>query len=147
MDLADMLTLDTALTIAKQTLAAGKARNFAPLCVAVLDPGAHVIALLRDERASIYRPEIAIGKAAGCLGMGFGGRELAKRAAVLPQFFTSLASVFPKGMVPVPGGVLLRDADGRLLGAVAASGDTSDNDEIAVLAGVDAAGLVADTGA
>jgi uncharacterized protein GlcG (DUF336 family) len=113
----------------------------------VLDPGAHVLALLRDERASIARPEIATAKAAGCLGMGFGGRELARRAAAMPQFFAAIASVFPKGIVPVPGGVLLRDASGQLLGAVGASGDTSDNDEIAVLAGVAAAGLVADTGA
>lgn len=142
-----MLTLSTAQSIANETLAEAERRGFAPLCVAVLDPGAHVIALLRDERASISRPEIAIGKAAGCLGMGFGGRELAKRAAALPQFFTSLASAFPKGMIPVPGGILLRDEDGRLVGAVGVSGDTSDNDEIAALAGIAASELVADTGA
>lgn len=142
-----MLTLNAALAIARETLAEGKRRDFAPLCVAVLDPGAHVIALLRDERASISRPEIAIGKAAGCLGMGFGGRELAKRAAAMPQFFTSLASAFPKGMIPVPGGILLRDGEGKLVGAVGVSGDTSDNDEIAALAGIAATDLVADTGA
>jgi uncharacterized protein GlcG (DUF336 family) len=142
-----MLTLDTALALAQATLAEARRKGFAPLCVAVLDPGAHVLALLRDERASIYRPEIAIGKAAGCLGMGFGGRELAKRAAAMPQFFTSLASIFPKGIVPVAGGVLLRDRDGKLIGAAGVSGDTSDNDEIALLAGAAAAGLVAETGA
>ena len=103
--------------------------------------------MLRDERASISRPEIATGKAAGCLGMGFGGRELAKRAAAVPQFFISLASIFPKGIIPVPGGVLIRDASGALLGAVGVSGDTSDNDEICALAGIAAAALVADTGA
>jgi uncharacterized protein GlcG (DUF336 family) len=142
-----MLTLDTALALAQATLAEARKKGFAPLCVAVLDPGAHVLALLRDERASIYRPEIAIGKAAGCLGMGFGGRELAKRAAAMPQFFTSLASIFPKGIVPVAGGVLLRDRDGKLIGAAGVSGDTSDNDETALLAGAAAAGLVAETGA
>lgn len=142
-----MLTLDTALTIASETLAEGRKRGFAPLCVAVLDPGAHIIALLRDERASISRPEIAIGKAAGCLGMGFGGRELARRAQAMPQFFTSLAAVFPRGMFPVAGGVLLRDGDGHLIGAVGVSGDTPDNDEIAALAGIAATDLVADTGA
>ena len=141
-----MLTLDTALTIASETLAEGRRQGFAPLCVAVLDPGAHVITLLRDERASISRPEIAIGKAAGCLGMGFGGRELARRAQAMPQFFTSLGSRFPKGIVPVPGGILLRDAAGNLVGAVGVSGDTSDNDEIAGLAGIAATDLGADTG-
>jgi uncharacterized protein GlcG (DUF336 family) len=142
-----MLTLDTALALAQATLAEARKKGFAPLCVAVLDPGAHVLALLRDERASIYRPEIAIGKAAGCLGMGFGGRELAKRAAAMPQFFTSLASIFPKGIVPVAGGVLLRDRDGKLIGAAGVSGDTSDNDETALLAVAASAGLVAETGA
>ena len=142
-----MLTLDTALTIANETINEGKRRGFAPLCVCVLDAGAHPLALLRDERASISRPEIAIAKAAGCLGMGFGGRELAKRAQAMPQFFTSLAAIFPKGIAPVPGGVLLRAADGTLLGAVGVTGDTSENDEIAALAGISAAKLFADTGA
>jgi uncharacterized protein GlcG (DUF336 family) len=139
-------TLDQALTIARETLAEGERRSFAPLCCVVLDTGGHALALLRDERASIYRPEIATGKAAGCLGMGFGGRELKKRADMMPAFFAGLQAAFPKGMLPVPGGVLIRDADGRLLGAVGVSGDTSDNDETCAVAGISAAGLKADTG-
>jgi uncharacterized protein GlcG (DUF336 family) len=142
-----VLSLDQALVIARETLAEGQRRGFAPLCCVVLDAGGHALALLRDERASIYRPEIATGKAAGCLGMGFGGRELAKRAAAFPAFFTGLQTVFPKGMIPVPGGVLIRDGDGMLVGAVGVSGDTSDNDEICAVAGIEAVGLKADTGA
>ncbi len=142
-----MLTLEQAQTIALDTLAEGKRRGFAPLCCVVLDPGTHVLALLRDERASVYRPEIATGKAAGCLGMGFGGRELARRAAAAPGFFTGLQALFPKGMIPVAGGVLIRGQDGELLGAAGVSGDTSDNDELCVVAAIAAAGLVADTGA
>jgi uncharacterized protein GlcG (DUF336 family) len=141
------LSLEQALTIAQTTVTEGHKRNLAPLCVVVLDTGGHALALLRDERASISRPEIATGKAAGCLGMGFGGRELAKRAANMPQFFSSLASLFPKGIIPVPGGVLIRDSSGALLGAVGVTGDTSDNDELCALAGIAAARLVADTGA
>lgn len=141
------LTLHQASTIATVTLAEGKRLGFAPLCVVVLDTGGHPLALLRDERASISRPEIATGKAAGCLGMDFGGRELAKRAQAVPQFFASLVSIFPKGIVPVAGGVLIRDKGGTLLGAVGVSGDTSDNDEICALAGIAATGLIADTGA
>ncbi len=79
--------------------------------------------------------------------MGFGGRELARRAQAMPQFFTALSTIFPDGMVPVPGGVLIRDAQGRVCGAVGVSGDTSDNDEVCALAGIRQAGLVADTGA
>lgn len=142
-----MLTLEQASTIADAALAEGRSRGFHPLCVVVLDCGTHPLVVKRDERASIYRPEIATGKAAGCLGMGFGGRELAKRSQAMPAFFTAIASAFPKGMVPVPGGVLIRDASGTLLGAVGISGDTSDNDEICAVAGITAAGLQAETGA
>jgi uncharacterized protein GlcG (DUF336 family) len=141
------LTLDAALTIARTTLDEGKRQGFAPLCVAVLDAGGHALTLLRDEQASISRPEIATAKAAGCLGMGFGGREIAKRAAAVPGFFAALNGIFPKGILPVPGGVLIRNVDGALIGAVGVTGDTSDNDELCALAGIAAAGLVAETGA
>lgn len=141
------LTLEQANIIAASAMDAGKTRGFAPLCVVVLDGGGHALALQRDERASIYRPEIAMGKAAGCLGMGFGGRELAKRAQAVPSFFTALATIFPNGIVPVAGGVLIRDGQGALIGAIGISGDTSDNDEICAVAGIEAAGLFPDTGA
>jgi uncharacterized protein GlcG (DUF336 family) len=142
-----MLTLDQASQIVDAALTEGRTRSFQPLCVVVLDAGAHALALKRDERASISRPEIATAKAAGCLGMGFGGREIAKRAAAVPNFIAALNTVFPKGVLPVPGGVLIRDESGALLGAVGISGDTSDNDETCAVAGIKAAGLVADTGA
>ncbi len=139
--------MDQALLIAQTTLAEGKRKGFAPLCAVVLDAGGHALALLRDETASISRPEIATAKAAGCLGMGFGGREIAKRAAAVPNFIAALNGIFPKGILPVPGGVLIRNAAGALIGAVGVTGDTSDNDELCALAGIAAAGLVADTGA
>ncbi len=141
------LTMDQALTIAQVTIDEGKRLNCAPLCAAVLDAGGHTLALLRREDASISRPEIATAKASGCLSMGFGGREIAKRAAAVPAFFAALNGIFPKGILPVPGGVLIRDASGALIGAVGVTGDTSDNDELCALAGIAAAGLVADTGA
>jgi uncharacterized protein GlcG (DUF336 family) len=142
-----MLTLVQASRIVDAALDEGRRRGFHPSCVAVLDTGAHLLALKRDERASISRPEIAIAKAAGCLGMGFGGREIARRAQAVPAFIAALNEIFPKGIIPVPGGVLVRDESGALLGAVGISGDTSDNDEICAVAGVVAAGLIADTGA
>lgn len=141
------LTLQQALSIAQSTLADGAQNGFLPLAVAVLDIAGQPLAILRDERTSLHRADIAIGKAAGCLAMGFGGRELAKRAAAVPQFISAVGSIFPKGLVPVPGGVLIRDASGLLLGAVGVSGDTSDNDEVCALAGIAAVSLIADTGA
>ena len=141
------LTLADADRIADRALAAGAEHGFAPLCVVVLDAGAHPLVVKRDERASINRAEIATAKAAGCLAMGFGGRELARRAAVVPHFFASLNTVLPKGIVAVPGGVLVRDADGEIVGAVGISGDTSDNDEVCAVPGIESVSLVADTGA
>ena len=141
------LTLDQALTIARETLAEGDRKGFLPLSVAVLDAAGQPLAILRDERTSLNRADIAIGKAAGCLALGFGGRELAKRAAAMPAFIGAVGQIFPKGIVPVPGGVLIRSEDGELLGAVGVSGDTSDNDEICALAGIAAVALKADTGA
>ncbi len=141
------LTMDQALVIAQKTLAEGAAKGFLPLSVAVLDTAGQPLAILRDERTSLHRADIAITKASGCLSMGFGSREIAKRAATVPNFIAALNSVFPGGILPVPGGVLIRDAAGTLLGAVGVSGDTSDNDELCALAGIAAAGLVADTGA
>ena len=141
------LTQEQACRIAVTALTEGRRRGFGPLCCIVLDAGGHPLALLRDETASFNRPEIARAKAAGCLGMGFGGREIARRAQAMPAFYGALGAIFPHGLIPVPGGVLVRDAAGALIGAVGVSGDTSDNDEISALAGIAAAGLVGDTGA
>lgn len=141
------LNLETALALAQRTLAEGRTRGFAALTAAVLDAGGHVIVLLRDDGSSLLRPQIATGKAWGALGLGFGGRELAQRAAKMPAFFNALSDMSDGRMVPVPGGVLIRDASRALLGAIGVSGDTSDNDEVCAVEAVRAAGLVADTGA
>ncbi|MDF7776397.1 heme-binding protein [Sphingomonas sp. AOB5] len=136
-----------AMDICAATLAEAGRRGFAPLCAVVLDAGGHPLALLRDSRASIGRSDIAGAKAAGCLAMGFGGRELARRASAMPGFLAALTGVLERGIVPVPGGVLIRDAAGVLLGALGVSGDSSDNDEICAIGAILAAGLKADTGA
>jgi uncharacterized protein GlcG (DUF336 family) len=141
------LTLAQASTIIDTALAHARRAGFKPLCIVVLDAGGHVLALKREDYASFSRPQIATAKAAGCLGMGFGGREIAKRALAAPAFYDALGSVLAQGMLPVPGGVLIRDATGALLGATGVTGDTSDNDEACAVAGIQAAGLVADTGA
>jgi uncharacterized protein GlcG (DUF336 family) len=140
------MLLELANTIADSALQKGRALDFAPLTVAVLDAGGQIKVLKREDDASLLRPEIALGKAWGVLGMGFGGRELARRAEQMPMFFTALNAMSAGRMVPLPGGVLVRNREGRLIGSVGISGDTSDNDEICAVHGVQAAGLVADTG-
>jgi uncharacterized protein GlcG (DUF336 family) len=143
------LTLTQASAIVDAALRKGRDTGCAPLAVAVLDAGGHLKAFGREDGAGIVRPQISIGKAWGALGMGVGTRALAKRLADNPgaqPFFAALGSMSEGRVVPVPGGVLIRDASKEIVGAVGISGDTSDKDEVCAVAGITAAGLVADTG-
>lgn len=140
------LDLLTATHIASNAIRIARETGVKPLAVAVLDTAGHPLAVLRDEQASFLRPKIATGKARGCLGMGFGGRELARRAQAMPAFFDAINSLTGGEVIPVAGGVLIRNDQGLILGAVGISGDTSDNDERCAVQAIDQAGLVADTG-
>ena len=141
-----VITLAQASSIVDAALKKGRETNCAPLTVALLDPGGHLVAFKREDRSGILRFDIAFGKAWGALGMGFGTRELSERSAKMPSFFAALGAVSQGRMVPVPGGVLIRDANSGLLGAVGISGDTSDKDEICAVAGIEVVGLKAQTG-
>jgi uncharacterized protein GlcG (DUF336 family) len=141
-----MLTLAQASIIVDKALEKGRELGLKPLTVAVLDAGGHLVALKREDGSSLLRPEIASGKAWGVLGMGFGGREFARRAAANPTFIQALSAASDGRIIPVPGGVLIRDGTGDTLGAVGISGDTSENDETCAVYGIAGAGLVADTG-
>lgn len=140
------ITLAQADQIANDTLRAARGLKLAPMTVAILDAGGHAVVVKREDGAGIMRVELATAKAWGALGMGFGGRELARRAQKMPGFFASLNAVSDGRMAPVAGSALLRDAAGVVIGAIGVSGDTSDNDELALLPAVEASGLVADTG-
>jgi uncharacterized protein GlcG (DUF336 family) len=140
------ISLAQATVIVDAALAKGREKSFDPLTVVVLDSGGHVVAAKREDRSGILRFEIAFGKAWGALGFGLGSRSLATRATKAPMFVAAVASVAEGRMVPVPGGVLIRGADKNVIGAVGISGDTSDNDEMAVIFGIESAGLVADPG-
>src|SRR5207302_6649643 len=123
------LSLAAASIIVDKALERGRELGLAPLTVIVLDSGGQLKAAKREDNSSLLREKIATGKAWGVLGMGFGGRELARRAARAPQFFGALSDMSGGRMVPVPGGVLIRGADGALLGSVGISGDASEKDE------------------
>ena len=138
------LTLAKANAIIEAALSKAKELNFKPLCVVVLDAGGHLVASQRQDGASFLRPEIASGKAFGGLAVGSGSRALSKVAVERPHFFQGLSGVSGGKIVPVPGGVLIRAKSGDILGAVGISGDTSDNDEAAAIAGVEAAGFAAE---
>jgi uncharacterized protein GlcG (DUF336 family) len=141
------VTLAQASTIVDVALKTGRDNNLAPLTVAVLDAGGHLVAFKREDKSGLLRFDIAFGKAWGALGMGFGSRTLAGRAAKTPQFFTMLAAASGGRIVTNPGGVLIRDGAGHVVGACGISGDTSDKDEMCAVAGIAAAGLKADPGA
>ncbi len=140
------LTLAQASIIVDTALKKGRETSCAPLTVSVLDAGGHLVAFKREDRSGILRFDISFGKAWGALGMGFGSRTLFERSANTPVFFTALAAASGGRLVPNPGGVLIKDASGDILGAVGISGDTSDKDEACAIAGVEAAGLKADPG-
>ena len=140
------LTLDGASRIVDAALDRAGELNLKPLTVAVLDAGGHLVAFKRQDRSGILRPDIAQAKAWGALGMGLGGRELARRADHAPAFFTALASVSGGRIAPVPGGVLIKDDEGDIIGAVGISGDLPDNDETCAVYGIAQAGLEAETG-
>ncbi|HEX4087344.1 MAG TPA: heme-binding protein [Trebonia sp.] len=142
-----MLTLDQARLIVTAALEHARARSYPPMTVAVLDAAANLVAFEREDHSSLLRERIARGKAHGALNMGTGSRTLAARAAAHPQFIDSLVAMSGGMLVPVPGGVLIRDAHGDIIGAVGVSGHLPDDDEECAVNGVEAASLSADPGA
>lgn len=143
-----MLGLETAQRIVAAALNEARARSLKPLAVVALDARGALKAAAAEDGASLKRAEIATAKAHGALATGLGSRALHKRAMEQPYFIAALSHVVGGGgIIPVAGGVLVRDGAGELLGAIGVSGDTSDNDEIAAVAGIAAVQLVAETGA
>ena len=137
------IDLQTARTVIEGARAAAREQDLKPLTVVVLDAGGHVVAAEREDGSSTKRFEIAFGKAHGAIALGLGSRALMARAEQQPYFIAAATAAVGGSLVPVPGGVLVRDGSGTLLGAVGVSGDTSDNDEAAAVAGIEAAGLQA----
>jgi uncharacterized protein GlcG (DUF336 family) len=134
------LDLANASVIVDAALENARKCKIRPLCIAVLDDGGNLKALKRDDGASILRPQIAIGKAWGAIGMGESSRHLGNRLKELPAFLNALSSMTGGKVVPVAGGVLIMDGE-VILGAAGASGATADEDEACVIAGIQAAGL------
>lgn len=117
-----------------------------PLSVAVLGANGAIKALECQDGTSLMRPKIAHGKAFGAISMGMGSRSLFERAETQPFFISAMNALADGALVPVPGGVLIRSQEGELLGAVGITGDNSDNDEACAIAGIEAAGFVANPG-
>jgi uncharacterized protein GlcG (DUF336 family) len=140
------LTLDAARKIIDASIAEGLEKKLNPLAVVVLDSRGCMKAFAAQDGTSLKRGEIAHGKAYGALSLGMGSRAIFKRAQEQAYFISAVNALVQGALVPVPGGVLILDSSGNLLGAVGISGDTSDNDEACAIAGIDAAGFTANAG-
>jgi len=139
------LALNTAQKIVSAALDWRRVHGMKPITVAVLDSGGFLMALAREDGTSNLRPDIAQGKARGAIGMGLGSRALFERAKSQPYFIQAMNSIAEGSLVPVPGGVLIKEGS-QILGAVGITGDSSDNDETCAIAAIEAAGFTADGG-
>ncbi|MBT3790645.1 MAG: heme-binding protein [Alphaproteobacteria bacterium] len=137
------VTLAQANNIVAAALTCARQKDFQQLTVVVLDAGGHMVALQREDNSGILRAEIATGKAYGALGFGISSRTLGANNTDRPAFLAAASAAADGKLVPVAGGVLIRNSDGHVIGAVGVSGDNSDNDEIAAIAGIETAGLTA----
>jgi uncharacterized protein GlcG (DUF336 family) len=137
------LTLEQANKILAAALARSREQGFKPMAIVVLDDAGHLKAAQREDGASMFRIDIATGKAWASIGMGAASRALAQRAKDNPNFFTTLAATANGKFLPQTGAVLIKNAAGEILGAAGASGGTGDEDEAICIAGIEAAGLMA----
>jgi uncharacterized protein GlcG (DUF336 family) len=142
-----MLKLKAAQKIVKTALETARDKSMKPLAIAVVDARGALVAFAAEDGSSLKREKIARGKADGAVALGVSSRTIGKMAAERPHFVAAVTHAVGGSLIPVAGGVLIRDAKGQLLGAVGVSGDTSDNDELAAVAGITAAGHAADVGA
>ncbi|MDC1382330.1 heme-binding protein [Candidatus Puniceispirillum sp.] len=138
------LELEVAVKIVSVVLSTGRVENMLPLTVVVLDVTGKIIASQSEDGSGLMRFDIARGKAWGSLGMGMSSRLIRDRLATRLSFQTSLATVSDGKFVPVPGGVLILQGDGVVVGAVGVSGDTSEKDEYCAITGIAAMGLLSE---
>jgi uncharacterized protein GlcG (DUF336 family) len=141
------MNLEEAQLIIHSALGHARDNAFPPMTVAVLDPAGSLLAFAREDGSSLLREKIARGKAMGALNMGIGSRALAARAESHPHFINSLVALSNGELIPVPGGVLVRDSEGHIVGAVGVSGHVPDSDEDVAVAGIAATAHSADPGA
>ncbi len=138
------LPLEKANVIVEEALKAGRENNMFPLTVSVLDSGGHLLSFQREDGSGILRGDIASGKAWGALGMGISSRTIRDRGKDRLAFQNAIATASKGRLIPVPGGVLICNHDGQVLGSVGISGDTSERDEYCAIKAIKLAGLVPD---
>lgn len=136
------LTLEIANAIIAAGFVESNKLSLQPMSIAILDAGGQLIAFQRQDKAGILRFDIAFAKAYGALGMGMGSRGIASKANEIPELIAGAVAASRGRLIPAPGGVLIINKDNEIIGAAGASGDTSDNDERAVIFGIEFVGLM-----
>lgn len=144
--MAEPISLAQAQLIISACLAAGRREGLMPLAAVLLDARGVLKAMAAEDGIALGRPDLAIGKANAALQLGIGTGALAKRAKDLPVFFGAIGQTVKGGFIPNPGGVLIRDQSSHIIGAIGISGDLGGRDEAAAIAGIQAAGFIADAG-
>ncbi len=140
------LTLAVAQKMLADALAHSRSHKFNPMAIVITDARGAIRAAASEDNTSVIRWKIAFGKASGAIALGVGSRKIGVMAAERPHFVAAASQLAGDGLIPVAGGVLIRDADKVIIGAMGVSGDTSDNDEAAAVAAIQAAGFTADVG-
>ena len=141
------LTLKQANTIIEKGLVKAREMKIKPLAIVVLDDSGNIVSAQREDGASMFRMDVAKGKAWGSVAMGASSKALGKRAKDNPNFFLSLAATAGGKFLPQTGAALIKDKDGTIIGSAGASGGTGEEDEACCVAAIEAAGLVADASA
>ncbi len=141
-----MIPLNQARLIVDGALQHARANDYPPMTIAVLDAAGQLVAFAKEDNSSLLRQRIACGKALGALNMGVGSRSLAKKAEQHPLFINSVTALAEGNLVPVPGGVLIRNTDSMIIGAVGVSGNLPNDDEECAVTAINATGLRADPG-
>ncbi|MEK6593272.1 MAG: heme-binding protein [Pseudomonadota bacterium] len=141
------LTLKQANTIIDKALAKAREMKIKPLGVIVLDASGHMVAAQREDGASMFRLDVAKGKAWGAVAMGCSSRALAKRAKDNPNFMITLAATAEGKFLPQTGAAVIKNAQGEIIGAAGASGGTGEEDEACCVYGIEQAGLTPDAAA
>ena len=141
------LTLKQANTIVEKAFAKAREMKIKPLGVMVLDESGNIVSAQREDGASMFRLDVAKGKAWAAVAMGASSRALGKRAKDNPNFFVALAATAGGKFLPQTGAALIKDKDGVIIGAAGASGGTGEEDEACCVTGIEAAGLTADASA
>ncbi len=139
--IASSLTLAAAENIIDGVIAAADREGLLPLTIAILDAGGHLVTFKRQDGCGIIRSDIAFGKAYGALGMGVSSRTIRDRLKERPAFQSAIAAASDGNFIPVPGGVLILDGEGKAVGSVGVSGDASERDEFAAITGIQRAGF------